>query len=270
MRITDDLGRSLEINVPVRRIVSLAPAITENLFAIGAGDRLVGVTTVCNYPAEVTKLPRIGDFGSPAYERIRALKPDIAIVDIAKVDMSTIDNATRRMGITIFVQSSRRYADVPRHLEQLGVLTGHQTAAASQAKALRTTEAEVTRKVAGAPRASVFVEVGTSPLYGAGPGSFVDDLLRIAGGVNVLKGPNPYPQVNKETLLATNPEHYVIASGGDMSGTPGSLPAPLNRIAAAKKGNIHRIPSDFLFRPTPRLAKGLLALLHALHPELSR
>jgi iron complex transport system substrate-binding protein len=95
----------------------------------------------------------------------------------------------------------------------------------------------------------------------------VDDLIRIAGGVNVVKGTNPYPQFSKEALLVANPAHYVIATGGDMNGTPttATLPSPLNRIAAAKNGKIHRIPSDLLFRPTPRLAEGLSVLAAALH-----
>jgi iron complex transport system substrate-binding protein len=267
LSITDDLGRTLTLRGPARRVVSLSPAITENLYAVGAGGMVVGVTTACDYPKEAKGLPRVGDFGSPAYERIRALKPDLAIVEIATVDRATVENAEKRMGVPILVQCSRRYADVPRHLEQLGVVTGQAARANARAKAVRLVEAAVTRRVANAPRVSVFVEVSASPLYAAGPGSFVDDLIRLAGGTNVVKGTNPYPQVSRETLLVANPKHYVIAGGGDMGGTPGQLPPPLNRIAAAREGNLHRIASDLLFRPTPRLADGLRALANALHPE---
>lgn len=261
MPLVDDLGRSFDLSKPISRIISLAPAISENLFAIGAGGLIVGVTTADNYPADVKKLPRVGDFGQPAYERIRTLRPDIAIVDIGKVDKATVENAERRLKVPIFVQMSQRYSDVPRHLEQLGTLTGRREKANALAKQMRQTEAAITKRVAGKPRPTVFVEISANPLYTAGPGSFVDDLIRITGGTNIVKGNNPYPQFSKEALLVANPEHYIIAVGGDMGGTvKPTLAPPLDRLAASKKGNIHRIPADFLFRPTPRLMQGLLAL----------
>jgi iron complex transport system substrate-binding protein len=265
MTLTDDLGRTFTFPSPVKRIVSLAPAISENLFAIGAGGVIVGVTTADTYPPEVNRLPRVGDFGTPAVERILALKPDLAIVETAKVARETIENAERRLKTRIFVQTSARYDDVPRHLKQLGMLTGRGKQAATLASKMLTTKTNVAKRVAGKPRVTVFVEVSASPLYAAGPGSFVDDLIRIAGGENIVKGTNPFPQYSKESLLVANPAHYVIAVGGDMGGTPAKLPPPLNRIAAAKNGNVHRIPGDLLFRPTPRLADGLLAMAKALH-----
>jgi iron complex transport system substrate-binding protein len=265
MTLTDDLGRKFTFPGPVKRIVSLAPAISENLFAMAAGSLIVGVTTADNYPPEVTRLPRVGDFGTPAVERIRALKPDIAIVDMAKPERTTVENAERRLKVPVFVQMSTRYDDVARHLTQLGALTGREKQAAALMRKMQTTKAQAAKLVSGKPRVTVFVEISASPLYAAGPGSFVDDLIRLAGGVNVVKGTNPYPQYSKESLLAANPAHYVIAVGGDMGGTPAKLPPPLDRIAAAKNGNIHRIPGDLLFRPTPRLADGLLALAKALH-----
>jgi iron complex transport system substrate-binding protein len=115
------------------------------------------------------------------------------------------------------------------------------------------------------PRPRVFVEIGRSPLYSAGPGSFIDDLIRRAGGENVVKGTNPFPQYAKESLLVANPDHYVIATGGDRSDAKPTLPPPLNRLSAARKGNLHQIPGSLLFRPTPRLADGLLLLARALH-----
>jgi iron complex transport system substrate-binding protein len=265
MTLTDDLGRRFTFPGPVQRIVSLAPAISENLFAMGAGGVIVGVTTADAYPPAVTRLPRVGDFGTPAVERIRALRPDLAIVDMAKPERTTVENAERRLKVRVFVQKSTRYDDVPRHLTQLGMLIGREKQAATLARSMQATKAQAARIVAGKPRVTVFVEVGSSPLYAAGPGSFVDDLIRLAGGVNVVKGTNPYPQYSKESLLAANPAHYVIAVGGDMGGTVAALPPPLDRIAAARNGNIHRIPADYLFRPTPRLAHGLLALTKALH-----
>ena len=261
----DDLNREMTLGRPARRILSLSPAIAENLAAIGALPYLVGVTTADNFPPEVMKLPRIGDFGQPSYERILALKPDLAIVEIGKIDAATIANAEKRMRCPIFVQVSRTYDDVPRHLEQLGQLTGQTAKARQVAQQMRSIKQKVMRQVAGKPPVTVFVEVSREPLYTAGPGSFIDDLIRTAGGTNIVKGDNPYPVFSRETLLAADPQHYIVASGSDMKPSDLALSPPLDRIAAAKSGNIHVIRADFLFRPTPRLAGGLKALALALH-----
>jgi iron complex transport system substrate-binding protein len=263
--LKDDLGRTVRVKAPVRRVLSLAPAIAENLAAVGGLSFLVGVTTVDNFPPEVSKIPRIGDFGAPAYERILALKPDLAIVEIGKVDRATVENAERRMRCPIFVQISKRYEDVPRHLRQLGDVIGAERRADAVAREMQETLQAIKRRTAGQAKPTVFVEVSREPLYTAGPGSFIDDLIRLAGGMNIVKGDNPYPVFSREALLAANPEHYIIAVGGDMSKADTTLPSPLNRIAAVKEGHIHAIPADYLFRPTPRLAKGLEALAKALH-----
>lgn len=269
MILTDDLGRTVTLSGPVRRLVSLSPAVSENVFAIGAGALLVGVTTADDYPPQVKSLPRVGDFGRPAIERILSLRPDLAIVEIDKADKATVDNASRRMRVPILVQSSHRYADVPRHLRQLGTLTGQTTKAEAAARQMESTLAQVQKQKRNGPPPTVFVEVSPSPLYGAGPGSFVDDLLKIVGAVNVLKGTTAYPVVSKEALLVANPAHYIVAVGGDMNarGNDTALPPPLDKIAAARTGNIHRIPADLLFRPTPRLASGLMALASALYKK---
>jgi iron complex transport system substrate-binding protein len=263
--LRDDLGRVLNLPAPAKRIVSLAPAITENLFAIGAGGLLVGITTADEYPPQVKNLTRIGDFGQPAYERILSLKPDLAIVESATANRADIENAARRMKVPIFVQMSRRYSDVPRHLEQLGILTGQGAAGKKAALAMTQRADKVCKRVAGQKPVTVFVEVSEEPFYAAGPGSFVDDLIRLAGGVNVVKGTNPFPIYSKESLLVANPTHYIIAVGGDMGSARTTLKPPLNRLAAAKNGHIHRISSNYLFRPTPRLAQGLEEMAKALH-----
>jgi iron complex transport system substrate-binding protein len=264
--LTDDLQRTITLPGAARRVLSLAPAIAENLAAVGGLPYLIGVTTVDNYPATVSKLPRIGDFGQPAYERILALKPDLAIVDIAKMDRTTVENAEKRMHCPIFVQISRRYQDVPRHLRQMGSLIGNARNAETVARQMEQKALAIPRQKGKGKTPTVFVEVSREPLYTAGPGSFVDDLIRLAGGRNIVTGDNPYPVFSREALLAANPEYYIIASGGDMSEANKTLPPPLNRIAAAKTGNIHVIPADWLFRPTPRLANGLVALVRILNP----
>jgi iron complex transport system substrate-binding protein len=270
LTVRDDLGRAVTLAAPARRIVSLSPAATENLFAVGAGGAVVGATAADTYPAAVRTLTRVGDFGAPAYERILSLRPDLIVVESATVRPADVENVSRRLrGAPVFAQRSVGWGDVLRHLDQFGRLTGHAAEAARQVAGMNAKAARAARLVAGKPPVTVFVEVSPTPLYAAGPGSFVDDLIRRAGGVNVVKGTNPYPVYSKEALLAADPHVYVVAAGGDMgrggaAGKP-TLPAPLDRLTAAKAGRVYRLPADLLFRPTPRLADGLLLLAKTLH-----
>ena len=265
--LRDDLGRVVQVPVPARRIISLAPSVSENLFAIGAGGRVIGVSNVDDYPPAVTRLPRTGDFSRPSVERIRALRPDLVLVESATANRAAIENLQARLKAPVFALQTRRFADVPRALLLLGRITGSVTGARQAADVMQRKATRVARRLASRRPARVFVEINAVPLYAAGPGTFIDDLIRRAGGVNIVRGTNPFPVFSKEALLAADPEHYVIASGGDMAarGAP-AFPPPLNRLAAVRRGHVHRIPADLLLRPTPRLADGLVALARALHP----
>lgn len=265
MPIRDDTGRTVEIRVPARRIISMAPSVSESLCAIGAQKALVGVTTVDDYPAAVKKLPRIGDFFTPVVERIRALKPDVVILESGTIDKTSVDNLQSRFQVPVFALKSRTYDDVITHLLQLGLIAGSSQGAQKTAAVMRAKAAQAARQIRGKRRVTVFAQVNASPLYAAGPGSFLDDLIRRAGGTNVVRGANPYPQYSKEALLAANPEHYVIAEGSVMAPRTEIAP-PLDRLYAVKHGAVHRINADWLLRPTPRLADGLLELTKALHP----
>lgn len=272
LKLRDDLGRIVTLpGGTARRIVSLAPEVTENLFALGAGSLIVGVTTADTYPAAAARLAKVGDFGQPSFEGIRALRPDLVIAASATIPQGEPERIMQRLrGIPVFAQKSARFADVPRHLLQLGTITGRTAEAKRLVAQMQAKAAQAAKRASGKRRVAVFVEISPSPLYAAGPGSFVDDLVRIAGGVNIVKGTNPFPVFSKEALLAANPEHYILAVGGDMNGAP-TMPAALptalaSRLRAVKEGHVHRIPSDLLFRATPRLADGLILLSKALHP----
>lgn len=266
MTLRDDLQRVVEVPIPARRIVSLAPSVSENLWAIGAGDRVVGVSNVDNYPAAVAKLPRTGDFSRPSIERIRVLRPDVVLVESSTADRAAIDALQARLKILVFAYQSRRFDDVPRQLALLGRITGTPSGAQKIIRVMTAKAAQVARRVAGKPRVTVFVEINASPLYAAGPGTFIDDLIRRAHGTNVVKGASPFPIFSKEALLAADPDHYVVARGGVMGRAGAKLAPPLDRLSAARRGNLHAIPADVLLRPTPRLADGLVLLARALHP----
>lgn len=239
----DDLGRPLALARPARRIVSLSPATTENLFAVGAGGSIVGVTSACDFPEAAKTLPRIGDFTRPSYERILSLKPDLLVFDSATVRKGEVDALAARLRVPVFVQCTRKVDDIPRHLEELAALTGR----AFRANPLR--EALKPRTLSG-PRPRVLIEISRSPLYAVGPGSFIDDLIQRVGGQNAVTTGGPFPQLTREQLAALKPDVYLTAT------TPGVKELP-PLVTAPKVG---RIPADLLFRPTPRLAQAFGAL----------
>lgn len=269
LTLRDDLNRLLTLATPARRIVSLSPAATENLFAIGAGRFVVGVTAADTYPPEAAKLPRVGDFGAPRYETLRALQPDLIIAESGTLRADVLVGIAQRAKAPVFAQVSVRYADVEKHLRQLAALAGLPRGADKPVAALRAAEAEARRAAKGKSPVTAFLEVSRSPLYAAAPGSFMDDCLTIAGGENVVNGRDPYPMVSRESLLLSDPQVYITTFGGAAEtirrGEP--LAAPLNRIRAAKTNRVVALPVDLLFRPTPRLARGLLLLSRVLHGE---
>lgn len=244
MTLTDDLGRKLTLTRPARRIVSLSPVTTENLFAIGAGKLVVGVTSACDFPEEAKKLPRVGDFTRPSYERILALKPELIVFDSATVKRADVESFAARVKVPVFVQSSRKVTDLSRHLGELAQLTGSRY----DTRRLALQLSKVTRRI------PVFIEISASPLYAVGPGSFVDDLISHAGGINVVTEGGEFPQLTKEKLLTLKPAVYVIATNPGQPATPPALP----------NVRVVRIPADLLFRATPRLVTGLRMLAEAL------
>ncbi len=251
MTLPDDLGRRVTLPHPARRIVSLTPATTENLFSFGAGNLVVGVTTVDTFPPEVKKLPRVGDFGQPSYERLFSLRPDLMVLDSATIPLAEAEALAKKVRCPVFVQKSQAVRDVARHLRQLGILTDRRYRAEAAARAFEAQVSQIRAQAARTKPWRVFVEVSAVPLYGAGPHSFVDDVIRQAGGVNALTSGGPFPQVSKEALLAARPEVYVVALG------PGEKP----------RAGVVGILADHLFRPTPRLALGLQALAAALRAK---
>lgn len=265
-RMRDDLGRIVTLNMPARRIVSMAPSVTENLFAIGAGKKIVGVIAPDDHPG-VRNVTRVGDFYRPSIERIRALKPDVVLIDSATADAAAMELLESRLKAPVYVQRSLHFGDVTRHLDQLGKIAGAQAGAKKTIGEIQQKVAKAKRIAAGKPRVRVFVEINAAPLYAAGPGSFVDDLISLAGAKNVVTKGAPFPMYSKEAVIAADPDFYIIAQGGEMgrSAPHTRLQPPLNRLRAVRTRRVREIDADILLRPTPRMADGLVALAKALH-----
>jgi iron complex transport system substrate-binding protein len=269
--VTDELGRTVTVPARPRRIVSLAPNLTEMVFALGAGDRLVADTSYCNYPPEAAALPHVGDTQRPDVERILTLKPDLVLVSTAS-ELQGVTAKLTDLGLTVYVSNPRDLDGVFASVERLGDVLDAREQAARLAASLRAREKAVVDAVAGKPSPKVFVVVSDTPLITSGKGTFLDDLIRRAGGASI-SGDEPveWPQYSAETVVARAPDVIVVpgfAHGVALEAD--DLPEALRATPAARSGRVVKIDGDLLMRPGPRLVDGLEALARDLHPEAVR
>jgi len=271
--LTDGLGRTVSLDGPAQRIVSMAPSNTEILFAIGAGDKVVGVDDLSDYPAGAKSLPSIGgSMGQYSLEQIVALKPDLVLA--SGINTPEQVKSLEDLGQTVF------YLGNPATLERLytnlatvAKLTGQDAQAEALVASLMTRVALVDKKIAGVTqRPSVFYEIDASDPnkpYTAGPGTFIDLLIKRAGGVNVaMTVDNPYPQLGLEQLVVSDPA--IILLGDSAYGVTASSVAARpgwDALTAVKNGEIFPFDDNLMSRPGPRLVDGLEALAKVLHPE---
>jgi len=270
--VKDDLGRAVNVPEKVNRIVSLAPSATENLFAIGAGHLVVGVTSACDYPPKVRKLPQVGDFMKPSLERVAALKPDLIVIVSSTIPKAIADELQEKTKTSVFVFQPKTVRDVVKGLMTLGELTNRKRQAQKLAVQLERRLNAVTKQVANKPKVSVVVEISPPPsLMVAGPKTFIDDAVRLAGGKNAFSdAQQPFPLVSLETLVAKDPDVYIVAAKGKTSSQildevrkrPG-----FSNLRCVREGRVYGIDPDLLFRPTPRLIEGVEKLAQLLHQK---
>lgn len=266
--VKDDLGRTIKLPERIHRIVSLAPSGTENLFAIGAGHLVVGVTSACDYPPQVKKLPQVGDFMKPSLERIAVLKPDLIIIVSSTIPKAIADNLQSKTKIPVFVFQPQTVKSVLLGLLTLGELTGRKQQAQKLVRELERRLKVVERQVVSRPRPKVVVEIAPPPSFMvAGPKTFVDDAIRLAGGENAFNDASqPFPLVSLETLVAKDPDVYIVAvKGNEQVLDEVKRRSGFANLRCVQNGCVHGIDPDLIFRPTPRLVIGVERLAQVLH-----
>jgi iron complex transport system substrate-binding protein len=272
--VVDDVGRSVVIHGPPDRIVALAPSNTEILFALGAEDRIVAVDQWSDHPPAAKAKPRIPPF-SPSLEQIVKLRPDLILAAHGSAEPVL---PLARQGVKILVLAPRTLDDIYRNILLIGRLVGAEERAQGLVDGMRRRVAEVLAKVRGAPRPRVFVELdGSDPNrpYTAGRGSFVDLLVRLAGGANVAASSRTaWPQFSLEELLKTDPDmiilaHELIATRRQTAQTVARR-AGWHHLRAVREGAIHPIDGELLSRPGPRIVEGLEWLARRFHADRFR
>jgi len=260
--VIDDEGATITLQQPAARIVSLAPHLTEQLFAIGAGDRIVGTTEYADYPPAARAIPRVGRAHSVDLERVSSLKPDLVVVWGSGFPPATIDSV-RRLGVPVFVSEPRTLDDVARSLERLGTLTGRDGTPAA---------AEFTGKVA-ALRAQystrlpvrVFYQVWATPLMTLSGRHVISEAITVCGGRNVFAGLVPIaPQVSVEAVVAADPQVVITAEPGARAGDGLVMWQRFPTLAATRQGQFVTLDADRMNRHGPRLADEIAVLCAAI------
>jgi iron complex transport system substrate-binding protein len=248
----------------VRRIVSLAPSSTEILYAIGVGDRVVGVDQYSDWPAEAAQVQRVGSDLNPSVERILALKPDVVFI-ATSANSRELPDELERLGVRVVISHVETLDELWRDIAATGNAVGKHDAAAALVERLRARVAAAHARVAALPPVKALVVVWADPLTVAGGHSFVDDVIRAAGGDNIAGDTRqPYPQFSVERMLARAPDVIVV---GSHKGGPTLAPLTAHAsLPAVKNGRVHPVDGDLLFRPGPRLVDGIELLSRLFHP----
>ncbi|MGA9771199.1 MAG: cobalamin-binding protein [Blastocatellia bacterium] len=259
---TDEIGRTINVGENPQRIVSLAPSVTETLFALGLGDRVVGVTSYCDYPPEVAQKEKVGDTLRPSIEKIVALKTDLVIASTS----SQLEQFVRdldKVKIPVYVSNPHDMAGVLRSIDMIGEITGAVSRAKDLTGQMRARlNAIETGMAAVKERPAVLFILGVEPLITIGGKSFINELISRAGGDSISRELEAeYPQYSLESAVAARPEVIFLQTGEP------KLPDRLNQTPAARAGRVFHIDDNLLLRPGPRIVDGLEQMAARIHPE---
>jgi iron complex transport system substrate-binding protein len=266
-QLTDDAGRNVNLPARIDRVITLAPNLTEIVFAVGAGDRLVGNTSYCDYPAEAKNVAKVGDTLHPSLERIIALRPQVVLISTAS-QLEIFTQQLQNQNIAVFVTDPHDLEGVFRSIEQIGRMLGQDQQTQTLVQKLRERTTAVEQAVRQAASIRVFYQLSAEPLYTAGHDAFVTDLLRRAGATSVTADvPGAWPKYSTESALADKPDAIILPTGGSMGEANSNVAEALRNSPAVLAGRVYKINDDHLTRPGPRAVDGLEEMARALHPE---
>ncbi len=273
--ITDSLGEEVKLEEKPTRIISISPNMTEILFAVGAGENVIGVTKFADYPQEATEVDKIGSIMEPNIEKIITMEPDVVIASSVN-KMKTIERL-KELDVKVAGFSANSVDKAIGNIKTVAELTGNQEKGETIVAEMYIKIGEMTNLVEdhleNNEKKKVFYEIWNDPLYTAGENNFIDDLINMAGGINIGRlAEGQWPQYNLEKLLVEDPEVYIS--------TPHSAEREVSKekiknrdqyqsISAIKNDRVYVIDQDILSRASPRLVKGLALMTKAIFPELS-
>lgn len=272
MQITDDLGRLVTIKEAPQRIVSLAPAITETLFALGLGDKVVGVTNYCDYPAEAKTKPKVGGFSTPSAELVVAAKPDLVLA--TKINESYVPQL-EQAGLTVVTIESLNLPQVLENIQLVGQVTGASDAANNLTADMQKRIDSITTKVSRLPdeqKPAVYFEIWPDPLTTGGSKSFVNSLITMAGGKNIAGDvEQDWVNLNPEMVLARDPKVAILCHHGSSLQTVEQFKSRKGweQVSAIKNNRIGLVSDEnTVVRTGPRVVEGFEYMARLIHPDL--
>jgi iron complex transport system substrate-binding protein len=273
VKFTDAVGRDIEIDTPPVRIVSLAPSITESLFAIGAGDLLVGRTDFCDYPEQVKALPSVGGYSSDtiSVETIVSLEPDLVIAGADS--QSDLIEPLEKAGIQVFVVDPKNIEKIMTDLKTLGAVTNHTADADALVTQMQNRIDAVSKVVATIPqdeRATVYYEVWSDPYMTTSNHTFIGELIDMAGGINIFSDMDEdYPTVSAEEIIDKNPAVILGPSNHSDQLTSDVIATRegWSNISAVKDNRIYIIDGNIVSRGGPRVVDALEDIARVLYPD---
>jgi len=266
---TDEIGRRVRVPQPVRRVVSLAPSLTETIYALGAQDKLVGDTDYCDYPPEAQTKPKVGGIINPNLEQVVALKPDLVLV-VKSINRRETVEAFDRLGLAAYVTDPHTVEEVLASTARLGEVIGAREAGEALVIHLRARLAELKRRLDARPPRRVLFVVWHDPLISAGRGTFLSDALRWAGAESVIDTTQEWPHVNLEEVVRLQPDYLVFPSA-QREEAERDFQALRDRpgwrsLDAVQQGHVVFV-SDAINHPSPRLVDAIFELARQLHPD---
>lgn len=267
--VTDEVGRTVRIPVNPSRIVSLAPSLTETVYALGAEDRLVGDTDYCDYPPEAQKKPKVGGVIDPNLEEIAALRPDLVLVTKGANRLETV-RALDSFGIPTYATDPHKVDEIITSTEKLADVLNVPAAGKALAEDLQRRLTILQTKLSALPPRRVLFVVWTEPLISVGRDTFIADALHKAGAVSIVDSTQDWPQISMEEVARLQPEYLIFAaSHSDAAVHDYDSLANLAgwRILNAVRNRHYAVISDAVIRPAPRIVSAIEDLARQLHPE---
>jgi iron complex transport system substrate-binding protein len=269
LKFVDEVGRKVAVPFPPRKIVSLAPNITEILFKLGLDREIVGVSIHCNFPEKARRKIQVGSYINLDFEKITFLKPDLIIATGAGNTRAMVGRL-EKLGFPTYVIFPKDFDSILQSIDHLGKVVDREKEAAAIIQEMKRRREGVIERTRGLPRPKVFLQIGEAPIVTVGKGSFADNLIDLAGGENIARDEKKmYPRLGMEEIVKRSPEVILISSMNPKGDYRRSLQewSRWKVIPAVRNGRIHLIDSDLIDRPAPRIIDGLEEMAKTLHPE---
>lgn len=268
--LSDEIGRKVSVNPSPSRIISLAPGITETLYALGLANKIVGVTTFCDWPQEARRKERVGGFTNPSIEKIVSLKPDLILATADGNRKETVLQL-ERLGLPVYVINPADTEGILESILRVGEVADQMPAAKSLVAALRKRLNNIDAQIKNKNKPLVFFQIGLEPVISAGAGTLINEAMERAGAVNVAgQSAARYPRYSAEGIAAARPDIILIAPmSGDKELKAGkTFWNKLSMVPAVKNGRIYSVDTDLIGRASPRMIDAIEQMALIFHPEI--